>query len=263
LQNRLGLSTGCAAFDVNLGCSGFVYGLWLGGQIVAGGGVKRLLVLAGDISTRRLAPRDRSVVPLFGDAGTAMALEYDAEAPPMNFELGTDGAGFGSIIIPASGFRQPRVDATKIMAPGADGIERSPENIYINGADVFNFTIKRVPPLVEGVIAAAGLTKDDYDFFVFHQANAFMLHHLAKRLKLPPEKFIVNMETVGNTSSASIPLAITMSIGDAVRAGHKRLLLCGFGVGLSWAAASVTLGPLVMPEPLILDDRADTAEAAE
>ncbi len=254
LQSRLGLPNGCAAFDVNLGCSGFVYGLWLGAQIVGGGGIKRLLLLAGDISTRRLAPRDKSVKPLFGDAGTATAIEFDADAAPMVFELGTDGSGFGSIIIPASGFRQPRTDETKHLAAGTDGIERSPENIYINGAEVFNFTIKRIPPLVESLMARAGNSREEYDHFVFHQANAFMLQHLAKRLKLPPEKFVLAMETVGNTSSASIPLAIVMALRESLAQGPRQLLLAGFGVGLSWAAASLEIDKAVVPELVIVPD---------
>ena len=252
LQSRLGLSERCAAFDVNMGCSGFVYGLWLGSQIVAGGGIKRLLLLAGDVSTRRLAPMDKSVKPLFGDAGTATAIEFSPDAAPMAFELGTDGSGFTSIIIPASGFRQPRSAETKRLSTGPDGIERSPENIYINGAEVFNFTIKRIPPLVEALMRNADKTREDYDFFVFHQANAFMLQHLAKRLKLPPEKFVLAMETVGNTSSASIPLAIVMSLREALAEQPRQMLLAGFGVGLSWAAASLTLDKPVIPELLIL-----------
>ena len=254
LQARLGLPDRCAAFDVNLGCSGFVYGLWLGSQIVGGGGVKRLLLLAGDVSTRRLAPRDKSVRPLFGDAGTATAIELSPGAPPMTFELGTDGTGYGSIIIPASGFRQPRNAETKTLVAGADGIERSAENIYINGAEVFNFTIKRIPPLVEALVAAAGKSRDQYDHFVFHQANAFMLQHLAKRLKIPAEKFVLAMESVGNTSSASIPLAITMALRESLAEKPRELVLAGFGVGLSWAAASLTLDRPAVPALVVVPD---------
>ncbi len=254
LQARLGLPDRCAAFDVNLGCSGFVYGLWLGSQIVGGGGIRRLLLLAGDVSTRRLAPHDKSVKPLFGDAGTATAIEFSPGAAPMAFELGTDGAGFASIIIPASGFRQPRTDETKALFAGADGIERSAENIYINGAEVFNFTIKRIPPLVETLMASAGKTREQYDHFVFHQANAFMLQHLAKRLKIPTEKFVLAMETVGNTSSASIPLAITMALRESLAEQPREMLLAGFGVGLSWAAASLTLDRPVVPALVIVPD---------
>lgn len=254
LQARLGLPDRCAAFDVNLGCSGFVYGLWLGSQIVGGGGVRHLLLLAGDVSTRRLAPRDKSVRPLFGDAGTATAIEFAPGAAPMAFELGTDGTGFASIIIPASGFRQPRSETTKTLVAGTDGIERSAENIYINGAEVFNFTIKRIPPLVETVIANAGRSREDYDHFVFHQANAFMLQHLAKRLKIPAEKFVLAMENVGNTSSASIPLAITLALRESLAAAPREMLLAGFGVGLSWAAASLTLDRPVVPALVVVPD---------
>ncbi len=261
LQARLGLSDRCLAFDVTLGCSGYVYGLWLASQIVAGRGVKRVLLLVGDISTRRFAPRDKVVMPLFGDAGTATALEFDETAPEMRFELGTDGTGYGAIIIPASGFRTPRTEATKRLAPGPDGIERAPEHMYINGAEVFNFTIKRIPSLIESVMAAAGRTRDDYDHFVFHQANTFMLTHLAKRLKIPPEKLVLAMEKFGNTSSASIPLAMTTALRGPLTAGPRRLVLAGFGVGLSWGACSLVTGPMVMPELLIMPDPALAAVA--
>jgi 3-oxoacyl-[acyl-carrier-protein] synthase III len=254
LQSRLGLPDSCIAFDVNLGCSGFTYGLWLGAQIVAGKGVRRLLLLAGDICTRRLAPRDKSVIPLFGDAGTATAIEYDEGAGTTFFELGTDGTGYRSIIIPASGFRIPRSTETKQLAPGSDGIERSLENIHLNGPEVFNFTLKRVPPLIESLMRQAGLERGDYDHFVFHQANAFMLQHLAKRLKLPPEKFVIAMDDVGNTSSASIPLAMTLALRPSLVGHARKMLLAGFGVGLSWAAASLDVGPIVMPELIVLPD---------
>jgi 3-oxoacyl-[acyl-carrier-protein] synthase-3 len=256
LQARLGLSDRCAAFDMNLGCSGFTYGLWTAAQIVAGGGIRRLLLLVGDVTTRRLAPNDRAAVPLFGDAGTATALEYDAGADDMLFELGTDGTGYRAIIIPASGFRLPRSAETARPRACPDGIERSLENTYINGADVFNFTIKRVPPLVEKLMAAAGRTHADYDHIIFHQANTFMLQHLAKRLKIPTDKFVLAMSDVGNTSSASIPLAMTQALRQPLAAEPRRLLLAGFGVGLSWAAVSLTAGPMVMPELLIMPDAA-------
>jgi 3-oxoacyl-[acyl-carrier-protein] synthase-3 len=258
LQARLALGTDCAAFDVGLGCSGFVYGLWLAAQLAACG-TKRIVLLAGDVSTRRQAPRDKAVIPLFGDAGTATAIEFAAGAPEMAFEMGTDGTGYRSIIIPASGFREPRTERTKQPVAGPDGIERTPEHIYINGADVFNFTIKRVPPLVERVIEQSGIAKESHDYFVFHQANAFMLQHLGKRLKLPPEKFVIAMEEVGNTSSASIPLAMTMSLAEKLTAAPRRLLLAGFGVGLSWGAVSLEAGPMVIRPPYILSGAIEQA----
>jgi 3-oxoacyl-[acyl-carrier-protein] synthase-3 len=257
LQAALGLPDSTAAFDVNLGCSGYVYGLWLGSQIVASGGAKRLLLLAGDTSTRRMAPDDRSVFPLFGDAGSATLIERDETAGPLVFSVGTDGRGFETIIIPSSGFRQPRGATSAERVPEADGIARAAQDIHLNGPEVFNFTLRRVPPLVQDVLKAAGWTVDDVDQAIFHQANAFMLRHLGKRLKLPEAKLVLAMERFGNTSSASIPLAMVEALGPTLSKTGQRLLLAGFGVGMSWAGLAFETGPIPI-SPLV---ELDTAPA--
>ena len=248
LHGKLGLGKGCATFDVNLGCSGYVYGLWIAAQMVASGSVQRALLLVGDTVSRTVSPEDRAVAVLFGDAGSATLLEADPGAPPMVFTLGTDGTGYQHLIIPAGGFRQPSTPSSGERVQHPDGNARSDDDLYMAGAEVFTFTIREVPPLVRGLLSAAGWTADHVDAFLFHQANEFMVRYLAKTLRLPGEKVVVAVKERGNTSGASIPLAMADTLAARLGAGPIHLALVGFGVGLSWAAAAITLGPMLVPE---------------
>ena len=255
LQHRLRLSKGCAAFDVGLGCSGFVYGLWLASTLIAGGGLRRVFLLAGDCSSGLLSPEDRSVALLFGDAGTATAIER-GDGPAMTFVLGTDGGGRDNLVIPAGGCRLPRTVETAARSAREGGNVRSEQDLYMNGAEIFTFTLREVPPLVKTVLTEAGSTVEGTDAFVFHQANKFMLDYLVKRMKLPPEKVPLVLARYGNTSSASIPLAMTDALGPRLSAQRQRLLLAGFGVGYSWGAVALECGPMPMPEVLRIPDAA-------
>jgi 3-oxoacyl-[acyl-carrier-protein] synthase-3 len=213
------------------------------------------LLLVGDV-VRKVSPRDQSAIFLFGDAGTATALEpaADGEAP-MFFEIGTDGSGAGSLIIPAGGLRQPRTEKTALRTLRADGNVRSDEDLFMDGPEIFSFTLARVPGLVRSVLSYAGSQLSEIDHVIFHQANRFMLLYLAKRIKIPADKFVIAMENFGNTSSASIPMAITTSpLRQQIQTSPTRLLLAGFGVGLSWAACVLTCGPAVCPELVEYDE---------
>jgi len=252
LQSRLGLSNTCAAFDVSMGCSGYVYGLWIASTLIASGGAKRVLLLVGDTSNKLVAPRDRSVSLLFGDAGTATLLERSEQSASVTFVLGTDGAGQNNLIVPAGGFRTPASDATGMRSERENGNIRSEEDLYMNGAEIFSFTLSRVAPLIKTVLENSGWSSQDVDNYVFHQANKFMLNHLAKKMKLPSEKVVLALENYGNTSSASIPLAMTTSLAEKLRVGELKLVLAGFGVGYSWGAAALTIGPIVLPELVIV-----------
>lgn len=233
LQSKLGLSTDCAAFDVGLGCSGYPYGLYLGALMIAGGGIKRALVLHGETPARFADESDRSVSLLFGDAGSATALEAfpaDREAA-WSFALHTDGGGYEDLIIPGGGFR-----------------ERFPEDrrkhyVSMNGANIFNFSIKRVPSVIQDTLELAGLGKEDIDYFVLHQSNQFIMRHLAKKMGIPEAKTPLTLGDFGNTGGPSIPLTITQ--GRLVRPADRplTLMLVGYGVGLSWASALVRLDP--------------------
>jgi 3-oxoacyl-[acyl-carrier-protein] synthase-3 len=248
IHRRLRLPSTCFALDVNLGCSGYVYGLWLAASLMQTGGGK-VLLLVGDTISRVASPQDQTTTFVFGDAGSATALERSSDAPPMFFELGSDGSGEKKLIVPVGGFRnRPGRDfATRTRRE--NGSLRSDQDLYMDGPDVFAFTLRRVPPLVRDVLRASSFEMEDIDAFVFHQANTFMLSHLAKKISIPPEKFVIAFSDYGNTSSASIPLALVVSpLRQRIGETPSRLLLAGFGVGYSWAGAVLNCGPGVFPE---------------
>lgn len=245
LQQRLGLAPSCAAFDVSLGCSGYVYGLWLAGALLQSRAARRVLLLAGDTMTRLVSPFDRATAPLFGDAGTATAIEgLPGGGPSWTFVLGTDGAGQAHLIVPAGRFRQASSEATRNRTEREGGNRRSDEDLFMDGAEVFAFTLREVPPLVASVLEQSGKTAADIDYVVFHQANQFMLRFLAKKIALPKEKVVLGLKQFGNTTCASIPLAMATELDARLMSGPATLLLAGFGVGWSWAAAVVECGPL-------------------
>jgi 3-oxoacyl-[acyl-carrier-protein] synthase III len=254
LQHRLGLSNSCAAFDVNLGCSGYVYGLWMMQSLLSAGRLSRGLLLAGDTISRICSLEDRATRPLFGDAGTATALERDDGADVSHFSLGTDGRGRNHLIVPAGGFRHRSGLAPAMRSAREGGNNRRGDDLYMNGAEIFAFTLQQVPPMIEGLMANRGWSVDDVHAFVMHQANSFMLRHLGKKMKLPDEKVLIAMEAFGNTSSASIPLALNSALRETMVQQPINLVLAGFGVGYSWAAAALTAGPLVMPDIIVTDD---------
>ncbi len=262
LHGRLGLSKQCAAFDINLGCSGYVYGLSVISQMVASGGYQRALLLVGDTASRIVSPLDRSAAPLFGDAGTATAIEHDANAEPIVFNLGTDGGGSEHLVVPAGLFRQPHTAETAERTEREDGNIRSDEDLRMNGAEVFMFTLCEVPALVKNTLKAAEWDLASVDGVVMHQANQFMLRHIAKRLKLSDEQLVLALEDYGNTSSASIPLAITHTWAKQPPSEPLRLLLAGFGVGWSWGGAAVVCESLTLPELIVVPDAATECEQA-
>lgn len=241
LHGRLGLSKSCAAFDVNLGCSGYVYGLSIVGAHLQSGAAKRALLLVGDTISKLVSSEDRSVAYLFGDAGSATALEYSSDAAPIRFITGSDGTGAAHLEVPAGMFRKPSSEQTRMATARQGGNVRSDEHLAMNGPEIFNFTIREVPPMISGAMASASWTADDVDGFVLHQANRFMLDYLVKRMKLPPAKVAFALESFGNTSSASIPVAICDALRGRLLQGPAKLVLAGFGVGFSWASAAVQL----------------------
>ena len=247
LQDRLGLPKSCASFDVGLGCSGYVYGLWIAAGLIASG-CERVLLLAGDIWSRGLSPLDRSTVPLFGDAGSATALERDPAAV-QSFELGTDGSGYKHLMVPAGGpaARLPRSADTAVRRKGSDGNIRCNEDLFMNGPEIFTFTLREVPALISTVLGTVGWAKEEVDAFFFHQANKFMLDYLAKRMGLRKEKVPIVLEHYGNTSSASIPLAMVHCERERLSKQSLKLVLAGFGVGFSWGSVALELGPIIVP----------------
>lgn len=237
LQEKLGMSLDAAAFDITLGCSGYVYGLWVASSLLSAGGSKRALLLVGDTISKLVSETDRTVAALFGDAGSATLLEYDNNALDIPFLLGTDGRGAKNLFVPAGGFRDRKGIAALVDASEV----RGPFDLYMNGAEIFAFSLKRVPGMVNALRELTESTGINIDKYVFHQANRFMLQHLSKRMKLPAEKVVLTVKDYGNTSGASIPLAICSSSDIGEDSIGARYLLAGFGVGYSWAGCVVDL----------------------
>jgi len=246
LQGRLEISKNCAAFDIPLGCSGYIYGLWNAASSIAAGG-KRVLLMVGETSSKFASPLDKSTMPLFGDAGTATAIEFEKDRE-MYFELGTDGNGYKHLIVPAGGFRQRHSAVTANRTIREGGNIRSDEEVFMNGAEIFTFILREVPAVLKKVLASAKWNIEDVDAFVLHQANRFINQFLLKKMKLRPDRVPYSLEEFGNTSSASIPLTISHALRQLMQKEETRLVLCGFGVGLSWGAVALECGPLIMPE---------------
>ena len=239
VQDRLGIPTAAGAFDFNLGCSGFIYGLGIAQGLIASAQASKVLLLTAETYSKFMNPRDRSVRTIFGDAAAATLLEaQDAPAPFIGpFVYGTDGSGAPNLIVPAGGMRRPRAPETAIPAEDDNGNVRSPDDLFMNGAEIFNFTIEAVPKSVAALLKKASLTPADIDLFVFHQANRYMLEHLRKRLKIPPEKFQLSMAHCGNTVSSTIPIALKHAAEEGKLSPGTTMLLVGFGVGYSWGVA--------------------------
>lgn len=242
LQHKLGLPRSAGALDINLGCSGFVYGLSLAKGLIETGSANRVLLLTADTYSKYIHPLDKSVRTLFGD-GAAATLVCRAEPGESGgigpFVFGTDGSGAGKLIVEAGGFRQPADAATAVEHTDASGNVRSRQHLYMDGADVMTFSLTEVPKAVDALLAKTGQQREDIDQFVLHQANRFMLDALRKKLKLPADKLPIRVEHCGNTVSSTIPLTLQQLQQEGRLAAGTRTMLVGFGVGYSWAAALV------------------------
>lgn len=254
IQNRLGLPTSSACLDVSLGCSGFVYGTWIACQLLNSSSGKRALVLCGDTSSRHLLPEDRGTLPLFGDAGVATALEYDENWPDSYAIFGTDGTGGQHIAVKAGGRRNPTIPELTPRSAEEEKRLYNDSRLYLNGAAVFSFTLKVVPQLVKDALKLANLTVEELDMVVMHQANQFILEHLRKKSKIQEDKYLIDMKDFGNTSSASVPLAICHQLQHFFDNQTQKVLLGGFGVGWSWGAIITDIGPIVSPEIVEIKD---------
>lgn len=236
LQERMGLSKQTMAFDLNLGCSAFIYSLSVVFALVQTGHIRKALLLDGETRSRAYYPKDRRVAFIFGDGGVAALIEKNAKYTKSFFSLNSDGSREDLIKTKAGGYRNPSsAETVKERVVDDHGNISTDEHGTMNGADVFNFVIQEIPPDISRILEASGLTKEQIDFFVFHQANAFMNGYLAKKLKLPLEKVPSCIKHFGNTSSVSIPLTIVHALKGEL-SGSKKLLLSGFGVGMSWAS---------------------------
>ncbi len=227
LQDRLQLSHATIAYDVNLGCSGYPFGIHLLGSMIASGTIKKGLLLVGDKSAN---VKD----PLFSDAGTATALEFDPSAPPMYFDLNSDGSGYKAIIKPVGGHREPYAHHHSVPIRDENNELHWPDELILDGPAVLSFSTQRVPPTVQRALAYAGLEKDAVDYFIFHQANRMINETIRKKLGLAPEKVPSTLHDFGNTSGASLPVTMTLRLHEQLAQKRHKLLLSGFGIGLSW-----------------------------
>lgn len=253
LQNKLGLSEECYAIDISLGCSGWVYALSVITSLLSHNNMKRGLLLAGDTTTSsHLSPTDKACRPLFGDAATATALEFDTDADALDFHFGTDGSGYEAIIVPDGGARNPFSVQSLEDFTGEDNIVRNRSQLVLNGMDVFSFGISKAPMSVEKLLSHYSINKDEPDYYVFHQANLFMNETIRKKLKLPVVKVPYSLKNYGNTSSASIPLTLVTELKNELTDKQLSFIACGFGVGLSWGSVFFKTQNIVCPDLLKL-----------
>lgn len=237
LQNRLGIPRHTGALDINLGCSGFVYGLSLAKGLIETGSARCVLLLTADTYSKYIHPLDKSVRTLFGDAAAATAIvaeesDFESIGP---FVFGTDGSGAKNLIVEAGAYRRPIDNDSSVEHLDESGNVRTKENLYMNGAEVMSFSLKEVPKAVDLLLEKIGCTKDEIDFFVLHQANKFMLEALRKKLKVSESKLPIYVENCGNTVSSTIPLALIQMRERGQFMPGVKMMLVGFGVGYSWA----------------------------
>ena len=233
LQDRLGLRKDIGAFDINLGCSGYVYGLAVAKGLIAGGIAENVLLLTSETYNKYLHPRDKGNRTIFGDAATATIVSTDGFAEIGDFELGTDGKGAENLIVKSGASRMPERQNDLVFDKNGNPV--SSDHLYMNGAQIFVFTQRVVPKVIEAVLAKGQLKQDDIDLFVFHQANRYMLDFLRKKMDIPEDRFYIFIENVGNTVSNTIPICLVEAQNENRLKGN--VLLCGFGVGYSWGAA--------------------------
>lgn len=249
LQDRLGLPDTTFCLDMPMGCCGCLYAITVGGNLITTGNVKRALLLIGDTALRMGSLKDKSRVPLFGDCGTAIALEYDESAPEIVVDFHTFGKGYEALMTPHGGFRNPAKPESFIEEDFGNGIVRAPIHTLINGMNVFSFAISKPPKSVEQFLEVEGIDRnEDVDYFLIHQANKMIVDRVVKKLKLPSDKVPYNLEEYGNLGGASIPSLMVTRLRDQLKSSPQRLIMSSFGLGLSWATMSTTFGPMTIPE---------------
>lgn len=240
LQKQLGLPTNIGAFDFNLGCSGFVYGLAISKGLINSGTAENVLLITGDTYSKFIHPRDKANRMIFGDGAAAVIIEKNSEEHIMDFVLGTNGAGFDKLIVPNGGLRSPyNPDEAEIVDKSGD--IRTKNHLFMNGPEIFNFTLASLPSLFWQVLEKNNMTPENLDYVIFHQANRFMLEHLRQKINIPREKFFNNILNVGNTVSSTIPIALKTLTDSRVLKSGEKVLLCGFGVGYSWGGVIVKI----------------------
>lgn len=248
LQEKLGLQKECYTLDISLGCSGWVYALSVIASLVQNGTIQKGILLAGDTPTKLCSPEDKSVWPLFGDAGTATAIEYTPNGKGMRFTFNTDGKGAETIIVREGGYRNPFNRKSLIPTDYGEDKIRNGVQVELDGMDVFSFGITKAPKSVKQLCEHFDIDKEQVDIFTFHQANKMMNEMIRKKLKLPADKVPYCMDDFGNTSCASIPLALVTRERKRLEEEKLSHIACGFGVGLSWGSVYFETEHITVPE---------------
>lgn len=247
LQDRLGLSSNTFVLDVPMGCCGCMYSINVAGNMLSAGTAKRALILVGDTAMRMGNPKDKSRGPLFGDSGTALALEYDTTAEDIIIDFNTMGSGYQALMTPHGGYRHPVTQESFVEEDFGNGIIRTPKDALINGMDVFSFAITKPPISVKNMLEQQGLDKDkDIDFYLIHQANKLIVDRLVKKLKLPKEKVPYNLHEFGNLGGASILMLMVSEIAEDLSLRPLTLLCSSFGLGLTWGTMILKTQPLIV-----------------
>ena len=232
LLDRLNIPTSAGAFDYDLGCSGCVYGLAVAKGLIAAGIAKNVLLLTAETYNKYLHKSVKSNRSIFGDGAAACLISKDGFAEIGEFSLGTDGSGANNLIVKTGAMRQK--EATGKFEEDAEGHLWYDDYLYMNGGNIFNFTLDAVPAMMNEILNKNDLEKDQIDYYVFHQANKFMLNTIRKVCVLPKEKFYINLENVGNTVSSTIFIGLKDCLKDGQIHKDMRVMICGYGVGLSW-----------------------------
>ena len=240
LQDRLGLNKNIGAFDYNLGCSGFIYGLAMAKSLINSNIAKNILLITSETYSKHIYPKDKSNRTIFGDAAAATIIKKLETEQIGEFVLGTDGSGYKNLIVPNGGLRN-RYDPNAKEIDDGSGSIRTNNNIYMNGPEIFNFTIKAVPKVVSETLKKNNTTLNEIDYVIFHQSNKYMNEYLRKKINIPKNKFCENLLHIGNTVSTTIPIAIKDSLDNNFIKKNDNVLLVGFGVGYSWGGTIITI----------------------
>jgi 3-oxoacyl-[acyl-carrier-protein] synthase-3 len=241
LQDKTGIPKSAGALDINLGCSAYIYGLALSKSLIEAGVAENVLLVMTETYSKHIHRMDKSTRTIFGDGAAVSLISQSIEEKIGSFVFGTDGSGADNLIIPASGLKIKKTDETKKETTDDNGCVRTLENLYMNGPEIMNFTIDVVPGCVQKTLEKNNMSMDDIDLFVFHQANKYMLEYLRKKIKIPKEKFYINLAETGNTVSATIPIALKNAQNEGRIGNGSNVMLVGFGVGLSWGATIIKM----------------------
>lgn len=247
LQDRMGLPNSTFVLDVPMGCCGCIYSITVAANLLSAGTARRALVLVGDTAMRMGSPKDKSRGPLFGDSGTAIALEFDPSAEEIIIEMNTLGAKYEALFTPHGGYRHPIGPESFEYEDFGDGIIRAPKDALINGMDVLSFAISKPPVSVQKMINELGIDKDkDVDFFLIHQANKLIVDRIVKKLKLNPEKVPYNLQKFGNLGGASILMLMVSEISEELKTRPLTLMCSSFGLGLTWGTMLLKTQPMMV-----------------